>query len=138
MLFRLDNIRAVKPGSVERNKEKYFGFCERFETHLWGVSGGEEPNLDHIEMTVHVDDDEQFIIDRLERERRCGRIEAINSHTYKYVADVYDASEMLPWLRTFIGRVEILECSDLWVTRRFYQDIEAMKKLYGGGEDAVQ
>ena len=138
MLFRLDSIRTVKPGPVERNKEKYLGFCERFETHLWGASGGEEPNLDHIEMTVRVDDDEQFIIDRLERERRCGRIEAIDSHTYKYAADVYDAAEMLPWLRTFIGRVEKLECSDLWVTRRFYQDIEAMKQMYGGGEDAVQ
>ena len=138
MLFRLDNIRAVKPGPAERHREKYFGFCEKFETHLWGVSGGDEPNLDHIEMTVHVDDDEHYIIDRLERERRCGRVEAIDSHTFKYVADVYDASEMLPWLRTFIGRVEKLECSDPWVTRRFYQDIEAMNTLYEGEEDAVQ
>ena len=138
MLFRLDNIRAVKPGPEERNKAKYLGYCEKFEDHLWGVSGGEEPNLDHIEMTVHVGDDEGFIIDRLERERRCGRIEVIDGHTYKYAADVYDASEMLPWLRTFIGRVEKLECSDPWVVRRFRQDVEAMKKLYGGDEDAVQ
>ena len=138
MLFRLDNIRAVKPGSVERSKEKYLGFCEKFEEHLWGASGGEEPNLDHIEMTVRVGDDERFILDRLEREKRCGRIEAIDSHTYRYVADVYDASEMLPWLRTFIGRVEKLTCSDSWVERRFYQDIEAMEALYGGESDAVQ
>jgi len=138
MLFRLDNIRAVKPGSVERDREKYLGCCGKFEEHLWGASGGEEPNLDHIEMTVHVGDGEHFIVDRLERERRCGRIEAIDSHTYKYVADVYDASEMLPWLRTFIGRVEKLTCSDSWVERRFYEDIEAMEALYGGDADAVQ
>ena len=138
MLFRLDNIRAVKSGSVERSKEKYLSFCEKFEEHLWGASGGEEPNLDHIEMTVRVGDDERFILDRLEREKRCGRIEAIDSLTYKYVADVYDASEMLPWLRTFIGRVEALECSDPWVVRRFRQDVEAMEKLYGGESDAVQ
>ena len=138
MMFRLDNIRGVKPGSVERNREKYFGFCEKFEDHLWGVSGGEEPNLDHIEMTVRVGDDERIILDRLEREKRRGRVEAVDSHTYKYVADVYDASELLPWLRTFIGRVVKLTCSDLWVERRFSQDLEAMEKLYGGDADAVQ
>ena len=138
MLFRLDNIRGVRPGATERDKEKYYGFCEKYETHLWGVSGGDEPSLDHIEMTVHVDDGESHIIDRLERERRCGRVEAIDSHTFKYVADVYDASEMLPWLRTFIGRVEALVCSDPWVKQRFLQDVEAMRRLYGGDGDAVQ
>ena len=48
---------------------------------------------------------------RLEREKRCGRVEIIDKNTCKYIADVYDASEMLPWLRTFIGRIENLECS---------------------------
>ena len=89
-------------------------------------------------MTVHVGQGEEFILERLMREKRCGHIEVIDDNTYKYVADVYDASEMVPWLRTFIGRVVKLECSSTLAESRFYGDLEAMQKLYRGDEDAVQ
>ena len=45
---------------------------------------------------------------------------------------MYDAAELLPWLRTFIGRIETLECSDETVVRRFYDDLDGMLALYGG------
>ena len=51
---------------------------------------------------------------------------------------MFDATEMVPWLRTFIGRVVKLECSSKAVEDRFYGDLDAMRKLYGGDEDAVQ
>ena len=82
--------------------------------------------------------EEEFILNRLEREKRCGHIEEIDKYTCKYVADVFDATEMVPWLRTFIGRVVKLECSSKAVEDRFYGDLDAMRKLYGGNEDAVQ
>ena len=89
-------------------------------------------------MTVRVPPGEEFIVDRLEREKRCGSVTAVDDHTCKYAADVYDASEMLPWLRTFIGRVVSLECSSAYVTQRFYEDLDAMQALYGGDGHAVQ
>jgi len=40
--------------------------------------------------------------------------------------------EMLPWIRTFIGRIVKLECSNDAVMKRYQQDLDAMAALYGG------
>ena len=120
--------------------DKYGGFHDSLRKNLWGVSLGAGFSLDHIEMTVRVGAGEGYILDRLEREKRCGCVEAAGEGRYTFVADVYDASEMLPWLRTFIGRITDLKCSSEAVTRRFYEDLAAMRELYGDGGDghAVQ
>ena len=91
-----------------------------------------EHTLDHLEMQVHVGEDEGFIVDRLNREKRHGSVEQVDDETWKFTADVYDASEMMPWLRTFIGRIVKLECSNEFVTRIFREDLEKMRSLYGG------
>ncbi len=131
MFFRLDGIRKIKPMDVDPNSEKYEEFWKDFDRHLWGVSTGEH-TLDHIEMQVHAGLDEWFIADRLKREKRHGVVEQINDETWKFTADVYDASEMMPWLRTFIGRIVKLECSNENITRLFREDLEKMRCLYGG------
>ena len=111
--------------------EKYEEFWKDFDQHLWGVSTGEH-TLDHIEMLVHVGPDEGFIADRLKREKRHGTVEQVDDETWKFTADVYDASEMMPWLRTFIGRIVKLECSNASITRLFRDDLEKMRRMYGG------
>lgn len=134
MFFRLDYIQKAEPVAEERNYAKYEGFYQKFLTHLWGTSTGVDFHADHLEMTLHFDDDEQYILQRLEREKRNGSVEIVDQNTVRYIADVYDASEMLPWLRTFIGRIEKLECSDEYVVKRFYEDLAQMYSLYGGEE----
>lgn len=136
--YRLDAIQEVTHGEVETQHEKYIGYWEKFDQHLWGVSVGAEYSMDHIEMTIHHGLGEEYILQRLEREKRHGRIEIIDDYTCKFVADVYDASEMLPWLRTFIGRIVDLQCSNAFVVKCFYEDLDRMNAMYGGGEDAVQ
>ena len=68
--FRLDAIKKVTIGNVEKHYSKYLGYQEKFDQHLWGVSTGPDHNLDHIEMTVHFDPGEEFVLHRLEREER--------------------------------------------------------------------
>ena len=138
MFFRIDNIRRVKAGDAEEDFRKYTEDCNRFAENLWGVSTGSGRSTDRVEMTIHVGRNEGFIADRLEREKRCGQVEKIDDCTYRYTADVYDASEMLPWIRTFTGRIITFECSSAFVRRRYYEDLEAMRALYGGESDAVQ
>ncbi len=132
MFFRLDYIQKVEATVVEKKYDKYMGFCEKFQFHLWGTSIGVGFNVDHLEMTLHFDDDEQHIPRRMEREKRNGRVEYVDQNTCKYIADTYDASEMIPWIRTFIGRIEKLECSDETVVKRFYDDLNLTFALYGG------
>lgn len=137
VFFRLDAIKKVTFGNVEADYANYLNDQKQFDRHLWGVSTGQDHNLDHIEMTVRYDPGEEFILRRLQREKRHGSLEILDAHTCKFIADVYDASEMLPWIRTFIGRIVDLKCSNQFVVELFYEDLMRMNDLYGGDGNAV-
>jgi len=83
-------------------------------------------------MVIHAEASEPFILQRLIREKRNGQVTVLDPHTYLYQADVYDALEMLPWIRTFIGRIKKLECSNPQVIERYNEDLDAMTSLYEG------
>lgn len=131
---RMDNIRKVTPGkplpgpSPEALKE--------LQSHLWGVSLGNKDGLDHIEMTLRIEDGEEYIAQRLEREKRCGTVEPVPGGR-RFSADVRDAYELLPWLRTFIGRITDLQCSNPAVSETFRKDLAAMAELYGKKSDGA-
>lgn len=137
VFYRLDAIHSVKMGEQTRQDDEYGRKLQRFFSHLWGVSTGVSRTLDHVEMTVHVGRDERHILRRLEREKRCGTVTELDSQTYRFTADVYDAGEMLPWIRTFIGRIITLSCSNQTVSRTFYADLAQMRAMYGGDDPAV-
>ncbi|MCI8400055.1 MAG: WYL domain-containing protein [Oscillibacter sp.] len=137
LFFRLDAITRVVPGAAEADFEQYLGYTENFQKKLWGVSIGEGRRTERIEMTVHVDEGEDFIVRRLERERRCGTVEVLDRHTCRFSAEVCDAMELLPWLRTFIGRIVGLTCSNQAVADIFRRDLEELGRMYGGGGDAL-
>ena len=88
-------------------------------------------------MTVSADPEEGHIVERLEREKRCGEVEQTDDTHWRFSADVYDALEMLPWIRTFTGRITDLTCTDKRVTERFRKDLDEMLRMYGGEADAV-
>lgn len=136
--YRLDSIRKIALKECEPDYSKYYDIAQRFKNRLWGVSVGKGYRLEHIEMTVFVGEGEEYIINRLEREKRCGITEKIDERHYKFSADVYDAMELMPWIRTFIGRITKLESSNDEVVGIFYSDLAKMKSLYGGDGDAVQ
>lgn len=135
--FRLDAIDSV---SMDDSMEYPIDVDERlqfFMSHVWGVSSGNANALIRLEVTVYAADDEPHIPRRLERERRCGTVERLDEHHWRYVAQVYDALEMLPWIRTFTGRITALRCDDPRVPERFYGDLAAMAEMYGGDGNAV-
>jgi len=134
MFFRMDYIQALETLDPDPAPEKYESYYENSRAHLWGTSGGAGFRVDHLEMTLSYGPDEDYIPQRLEREKRNGTVEILDDHTCRYTADVYDASELLPWLRTFIGRIVKLECSDHTVVQQFWADLDRMADLYGGEE----
>ena len=68
------------------------------------------------------------------QKKRNGFIEQIDEELYKYVVDTCDAMELMPWLRTFIGRIVKLESSNRYLKRKFQKDMETMYSMYLGGE----
>ena len=135
--FRLDAIDHVKPGDAAELPEDLEARLGAFMGRVWGVSRNRADALTHLEMTVFVGDGEGHIPRRLEREKRCGRVERLDERRWRFTAEVYDALEMLPWIRTFTGRIIELKCDDPRVTERFYAILAAMAALYGGDGDAV-
>ena len=148
-IYRLDRILSVQPadvfpgtdnGSSEDPRSMRLKEAEqldqagaRFAEHLWGVSSGrfDDRELKRIEMRIRVEEDEDFIVGRLQREKRNGTVTQLDEHTWQFAAEVLDALEMLPWIRTFTGRIVQLECSDPQVTRWFYGDLAEMYEMYG-------
>lgn len=136
--LRVDRIVTVTTGPEDSDYLSYEAWWRENAKHLWGVSTGDGRTLEHLEMTVHVAEGESFIPQRLEREKRHGTVERLDAHTYRFAVDVFDAAELLPWLRTFLGRIVNVQCSNPVVVQTFYEDLEQMTALYGGERDAVQ
>ncbi len=136
--YRMDHIRAIE--MLEHDPE-FMDRRARFDQvkqHLWGAGIGGNRSVSHIEMTVQVSEDEDYIVRRLIRERRCGNVERIDGTHWRYTCDVYDPYEVGPWVRTFIGRITDFQCGDAAVAERFRSDVRAMLAQYGGDADAVQ
>jgi len=137
VFFRLDSIDSVKPGGPAELPEDAGERLEAFMGRVWGVSRGHGERLHCLEMTVCVAPGEAHIPRRLEREKRCGRVERLDDGHWRFTAEVCDALELLPWIRTFTGRITELKCDDAQVTERFWQDFWQMQGMYGGDGDAV-
>ena len=135
--YRADLMDHVKTEGVCGTPPDMTARLDAFCAHVWGVSGNNDARLEHIEMTVYVAPEEGHIPERLDREKRCGSVERLDERHWRFSADVYDALEMLPWLRTFTGRVTDLQCTDQRVIARLWKDFDALRQMYGGGSDAV-
>ncbi|HAE81151.1 MAG TPA: WYL domain-containing protein [Lachnoclostridium sp.] len=153
-VVRVDSIKKVETGEPESSYDDYLRKFALLQKHLWGVSGnrfrgqvdgmaadggvGRSDHVYHVEMDVSVGDREGFIVDRLMREKRCGRVYQVEESTWRFSADVTDTREMLPWIRTFTGRITRLVSSSGELEERFYEDLGEMRRMYeGGAEDAV-
>lgn len=129
--YRLDGIKTVKLSRKEANIAFYRSKLDAMLPYTWGASLGDHKDLEHLEMAVYVEEYEQYIVERLTNEGRKGIVEQVDKTTYQYQIDVYDAMEMLPWIRTFTGRILSLTCSNEAVIHRFYKDFEEMRQIYG-------
>lgn len=135
--YRLDSVDSVKPGDPAALPEDFEARLSAFMGRVWGVARGNGRDLYRLQMTICAGPEEAHIPGRLEREKRCGTVEQLDGGRWRFTAEVYDPMELMPWVRTFIGRIEDFRCDDPRVTERFQSDMAAMARLYGGDGDAV-
>ncbi len=139
--FRLDAVKRVIPMETEEEYAQLLEQLERNRPQLWGVSfqGPQRRYQDTLTMTLQVmEPDENYIVERLKREGRGGTVIRIGENIWQYETSVFDCNEMLPWIRTFTGRILSLNCTAKSVERRFYQDLERMYGMYGIERDDRQ
>ncbi len=128
--LRVDYIQKGKVGEVCADYDRLLKVCERAGEHMWGVSCAKYRRYEHIEMDIFVGADEPFIVRRLEREKRCGAVSKVDEETYRFSADVLDAYEMMPWIRTFFGRIKAIRCDNEDVKNQLKIDMVKMLKQY--------
>lgn len=129
--LRLDCIYSVElldsvPGYEEMRL--------RFEQNLsrcWGVSFEGRDRYEEIYMKLHIDENtERYVLHRLISEGRGGDVFRIAQNTFLYIRRAFGTNEMLPWIKTFTGRILSLDGTNQVVVDRFYQDMERMRRMY--------
>lgn len=132
--LRLDYLSRVKLEGVDPRFAELREMLDDAETKMWGVNikrGKFGDHLESVSFVVKINPGEEYIVKRLEREKRIGRVEKLDDRTYRFSAEVYDTWEMVPWIRTFISRIESMNFSNRTVENRFKDDIREMYRMYG-------
>ena len=133
--YRLDRIKFIKRNIVCTDYDR---LRERYEVNIhrcFGVSFGdrrESGNVNAIKITFTVDEKKElYVIERLEREKRCAVVEKTGDGLYTLTADVFDPNEIMHWAKTFIGRIVSIDGGTEKIRLRFYNDIRRMYRMYG-------
>ena len=144
---RLDRIGAVKPVRRDRSPEDAAEELRRLRkayaatrANRWGasVTGLMARTPQRVSFTISVSPWEQHVRRRMQRECRGGRVEELPGGLMRFTADLCDPAEILPWARTFIGRITAFECGNEAVARRFREDLAQMAALYDTADGAAE
>ena len=130
---RLDTIKSVSLGELCENYDQLKSEELASREYLWGVSflAKSDAPISTIKLTLNINEQtEGFILNRLEREGKSGIIEKIADNTFTYETKVLDANEMIPWIRTFIGRIIDIETDNEVIKYKFNRDLRTMYKMY--------
>lgn len=140
--LRIDYLSNVKLEDVTPRFDELRAMLDKKQSNMWGVvvnrgRRGRE-NLECVSFTVRVAPNEDYIVKRLYREKRNGRVEKLDDSTYRFSAEVYETGELLPWIRTFICRIVELNFSNRTEENRFKSDLRTMYEMYGIGEEDTE
>lgn len=133
--FRLDYIRTVKTGAPFAEFDSIYEKYRKNESRCFGVSFGERRetgNVTPLEITMRIGEGEEYIINRIEREKRNGTLEKLSDELYKLTIDAFDPVEPMHWIKTFIGRIVRLEGGNAAARELFENDIRRMNEMYNG------
>lgn len=137
--FRIDYLSDVKLLEKCESFDDYRNELDNISKNVWGV-GCKNKELHKVSFTVCVNEGEDYIVKRLEREKRCGNVEKLDEHHYRFSAEVYEVQELVPWMRTFICRITDVSTTDKTIESQFLDDIKRMYSMYlddGGDTNAV-
>ena len=132
--FRLDYLESAKP---EAPYAEYDALRERYlkeKAQCFGVSFPIPGKVcpEPLVVVFRIDPEtEGFVIDRIRREMRCGKLEKAGAQRYRLTLAVFDPNEAMQWIKTFTGRIESVTGGTEAVRQRWYEDIRRMQEVYG-------
>ena len=142
---RLDAVESVEIGEAAVDYEELEAEFVAARGWSWGVvlkrHGQSSP--ERVELTLRIDEArEGYVLERLNREGRHGTVERVAENTFVYRIEVWESAELLPFVKSFTGRIVSFRCGDRRTKKRLYDDLERMWALYGEegerGDDAQE
>ena len=134
--FRLDNIQDVTLLHPEPEYDCYLDGYDKNISRVWGVSFGSGRKPEQICLRISLDEmTEGYLIDRINREGRQGQLMKIQPGIYEYTIECWDSAEIIPWIRTFTGRILDFTCSNRQVEQRFWHDMRMIQSMYADDTD---
>lgn len=129
--YRLDGIQKAEPAGHDPDFEQHLAAFEKNYRYTWGVSFGSCREPEQVKFLITLDEAaEGYIITRLEREGRGGTLTRTEPGRYEYSVECWDSAELIPWVKTFTGRIIAFTCSNKSVERRFWQDMQLLQEMY--------
>ena len=132
--YRIDYLSIQKMGEQEPNYSDYRQKLAYIQKKMWGVNSkitsyGKE-HVEHVQFDVRVNDKEEYIVKRLMREKRFGVVTQIDENTYRFSAELYDSGEIIPWVRSFTGKIVRLDFSNRTVENQLKKDLKKTYEIY--------
>lgn len=90
------------------------------------------PKLSFIDVTIYLNEDEMFVLDRIKRE--VGSYIKINDNLYSFRIYTEVLLDVVPYIRTYFGRIVGLECDDKYILNKMKRDLFSTLELYEEGE----
>ena len=132
--MRLDAICRVVRLEEYPDYEKRQEELRRNRKACWGVSfsgSSRSLRMEEICLKLRIDEKrEEYVTDRLRREGRGGEVLRIDEHTVLYSGTFFDCNEMLPWIKTFTGRILDIQVSNPAVADKLTNDLDRMYQMY--------
>lgn len=131
--IRLDSIRNVEILHTDGDWDTHMADFRAAFPYMWGVSfgGGGKQQPEKVIMEIEFDEkEEDFILKRLEREGRGGTLKRLEPGVYEYSRLCLDSTELLPWVKSFTGRIRSFRCSNAAVEKRLWDDMKMMQHYY--------
>jgi predicted DNA-binding transcriptional regulator YafY len=129
--LRLDYVKDVEFGGIYPGYDVIRDKYRALMKYSFSIMNKTSEGLKSLRVLLSIDENsEQYVIGRIKREGRHGVLNRVMDNVFEYTIDVPDTLEMVPWLRTFIGRIIEIDGTEAWVISQFKKDIETMMSMY--------
>lgn len=129
--IRIEHIEHAELKASE-NALDHNALYTRFQQltrNIWGVSSKNQSPT-HVEMTITEDLPNGYMLTRLKTECRCSSVEQLSDTSARFSADICDARELFPWMRTFVGYISDVSFSDATLQELFIAQINELSDKY--------
>ncbi len=131
-ISRIDRIKKVDiMGSVEEEKLNEILQKVDVENMAWCTSNIDISKNTFVKVEFKFDEkEESFILERIKREGRHGKITQLEEGRYLYEIEVTDPKEMIPWIRSFGERAKIINSGDFKIEESIVSDWKELLSKY--------